>query len=1720
MKAAIQHLVRSRRKDTQRFVASSMLDMRRYLDRLLLFACVLLVAALWLLAVPVMWAQDFQRGFVPYQSYESFAFDSVNLSSGNLLLDIPIVSFPQRGTLHPFSLSLRYNNPHWWGTYQSTCTSNSCTTWITDGRSVHIVRDNTYALIGYSDNVGTPDYPVYVGASHVVDNSGAHHVLEAISNDATGVSATIDGTELIVNTQLSSGLIDSDGMKHSTLWFQTSADPAAGGGDPTVLIMNGFGDTTVDPNGNAITPQFYAPPGGDRYYVNNWIDSLGRFIPAPRQPLPNSYGYPPLGNPFCETLNFPGINGGTAPITFCYTRIQVLSSFPAGTGINAAISPLALTSVTLPNGTQWKFDFDNFGYLSAITLPTGGKISYTWTYSYGCSRNLANLAQGWSPGSFSCERVISTRSFDANDGSGPKTWLYSLPPTAGGGPTVITVTDPGGNDTVHTFGFPNPQIVASSWYELKTRSYSGPQANNNLIKTIDTQYGISPFGGWRAYSPALSNCTDVNPNSNFTPDDTYANISGDLAGAFPTFTTTTWPNGQVSQTKLVYDSGSSYWIAAAHGSFGGYSCPLIYGKQVQKFEYDYGSGAPGPLLRQTNTQYLWQTNSNYLNADFLNLVSSTTILGPSGLQAASTTFAYDETTNGSPNCLCGNSTSVTQWLNGGTSPKIQHAYNSQGMRTKAFDANLNVTQFGYDSTGAFLSQITYPPTNGVQHVETFAFDSNTGLITSHTDQNQQTTSYGYDVMRRLTSVTYPPGGGSETYSYNDSTPNPSFTYTKQINSSTNYVQIGVVDGFGRPIRTQLQSDPGGVTYADTTYDALHRVATVSNPHRTAASSTDGTTSYIYDALGRTCVVIPPDGTTVPGNTCPSSQPANDVFTSYTGSTVTVTDQAGKSRKTVTDGLGRLTQVFEDPAGLNYETDYTYDVLDNLLTVNQKGGSTDSANWRTRTFAYDSLSRLVCASNPESSSAACPATATSSYTTGTTGYAYDANGNLSTKTALAPNQTGTATVITSYSYDALNRLIQKGYNDSGFTPNIQYGFDGVALAGCATPPPTLTDSNPKGRRTAMCDGAGAESWSHDAMGRVLTDARTTNSLTKSTIYAYSPYLDGSINTITYPSGRTLTYSTGGAERLLSVQDNSTSVYYASSVLYAPQGALSSLTNGPNLNSTHIYNSRLQPCWLYTTTGTALATNTTCTGTAATGNILDFKYNFNLGVSNNGNVMGISNNRDTTRSVTSTYDSLNRISSALTTSTHSTSPANCWGETYSADAWGNLQSIAATTNSNYTGCSQESGFDFTNFIGTNNRITYTGYGYDAPGNLNSGSGVSGISYNAENELVTAAGVAYKYDGDDKRVQKSSGTLYWYGVGTDALDETDLSGNLSNEYVYFGSRIARRDPSNNVFYYFADHVGTSRTIAEVAAGQSTATLCYDADFYPFGVERTPIVNTCSQNYKFTGKERDIESALDNFGARYDSSWLGRFMSPDPFSRAGLPLDTQDPQSWNAYAYVRNNPLNLTDPDGTNYLVCEQNEKGVENCADLTNEQYQQFLKDNPNLRVTPSGDIITINKNGTEKKTGSETYYNENDVAAAKTITQWGPVIEAAGLAELIILGPELGPALLGATPEIELTGIGLGAGGLAIGKMGDLNAPDALNPGEYTLPGKGMPNKGSPKANWEQNASMLRFEMSKGKPIRDVSAGKPGSESGFLRAERNLLRDRGWTQRGDYWYPPHK
>src|SRR5271167_447935 len=123
-----------------------------------------------------------------------------------------------------------------------------------------------------------------------------------------------------------------------------------------------------------------------------------------------------------------------------------------------------------------------------------------------------------------------------------------------------------------------------------------------------------------------------------------------------------------------------------------------------------------------------------------------------------------------------------------------------------------------------------------------------------------------------------------------------------------------------------------------------------------------------------------------------------------------------------------------------------------------------------------------------------------------------------------------------------------------------------------------------------------------------------------------------------------------------------------------------------------------------------------------------------------------------------------------------------------------------------------------------------------------------------------------------------------------------------------MARRDSANNVYYYFEDHLGSSRVIT-----QGNGTVCYDADYDPFGKE-VVVTNTCPQNYKFNGKERDAESNLDDFGARYYSSQFGRWTSADwSGGPSTVPYaELVNPQSLNLYAYARNNPVTSADLDG----------------------------------------------------------------------------------------------------------------------------------------------------------------------------------------------------------------
>jgi RHS repeat-associated protein len=348
--------------------------------------------------------------------------------------------------------------------------------------------------------------------------------------------------------------------------------------------------------------------------------------------------------------------------------------------------------------------------------------------------------------------------------------------------------------------------------------------------------------------------------------------------------------------------------------------------------------------------------------------------------------------------------------------------------------------------------------------------------------------------------------------------------------------------------------------------------------------------------------------------------------------------------------------------------------------------------------------------------------------------------------------------------------------------------------------------------------------------------------------------------------------------------------------------------------------------------------------------------------NGNVIQIANGKNSNRTQNFVYDPLNRIWQA-----YSSGPN--WGETYSQsqagpgtafsasvagiDAWGNLTNRSPVTGkTNYEPLNCQ-------VTASNQFLVSCGFNYDAAGNLIK-NGNDTFTYDAENRLIASIvatnGTSYVYDGDGNRVEKcteatttmgapepgvcasnATGLFYFLHEEGGTLAETDLSGNWTATYGLVRGQIVERVdlPANVVHYYFHDHLNSTSIVTD-----GSGNIENESDYYPYGGEMV-ISSGDTNRYKFTGKERDAESNLDYFGARHYASSLGRYMRPDdPFADQ----HPGDPQSWNLYSYVRNNPLNATDPSGHE---CVSNGNGGwqwsgsgETCEDVDaqNEEYKQ--------------------------------------------------------------------------------------------------------------------------------------------------------------------------------------
>ncbi|PYU66621.1 MAG: hypothetical protein DMG52_35815 [Acidobacteria bacterium] len=352
----------------------------------------------------------------------------------------------------------------------------------------------------------------------------------------------------------------------------------------------------------------------------------------------------------------------------------------------------------------------------------------------------------------------------------------------------------------------------------------------------------------------------------------------------------------------------------------------------------------------------------------------------------------------------------------------------------------------------------------------------------------------------------------------------------------------VLDNLGRITTQELVNDPDGSTFVNTSYDINGRVQSTSHPYRSTSDSTYGVETPTYDALGRVTRMTHQDGTysrTFYGAAVAGSGlggVTSQLCSSATygiGYPLLVIDEAGKKRESWTDGFGNVIEVDEpDSSGnLTSPSCYQYDLLGNLLQIVH--------GTQTRAYTYDTLSRVTSSTVPEQAVGS----------SGTTNFYYTSSGGglCSGNPKQVCRRIDPRGITTTYTYDSVYRITGKSYSDS--TPTVTYSTE---QTNCGT----ASLSNGLGRVTGMtvADGSSSALWCYDATGHLITDKRTIAGVMKTISYTFNS--DGSLASIGYPSGRTLTYNIGNAGRPSSAIDSN-------GVLQQPHGA-----NG----NPHLFNER--------------------------------------------------------------------------------------------------------------------------------------------------------------------------------------------------------------------------------------------------------------------------------------------------------------------------------------------------------------------------------------------------------------------------------------------------------------------------------------------------------------------------------------------------------------------
>ncbi|HEV7646404.1 MAG TPA: RHS repeat-associated core domain-containing protein [Pyrinomonadaceae bacterium] len=1143
-----------------------------------------------------------------------------------------------------------------------------------------------------------------------------------------------------------------------------------------------------------------------------------------------------------------------------------------------------------------------WGEISDITTPTSAHIKYEYRHD-----GIHTFTQTSSyDGNEVVKNVVSKKKL-THDGVTDE-WLYWVPvgiPGSGyaGGvinpdgsvytetyvPTDIAFSGTGGQDgmgglTIKAYQNNGKTLIEKKWAALGgfTPVIGAPGQWIGINRVVDTEFTtLRDDQGNRLKMTAKKFNYDYNGNMTQVIQYGWINISN-VTYTNGNNSETGVPTGVPSGTPVMRVTNTSYYNAAADASSANaYKSRNIDSALVILGMPKEATVGDGTIVKSTSELY-------YDGHTDLNTAPTKGNLTKSR--------AWDDANN--------------QWVS------TQSTYSTRGNVLTQTNANGVVTQYTYGSINGYSD--LYPTQTVAAYGTTVArtssavYDFYTGKLVTATDvDNSLSVTTEYDILGRPTKIRNAAGTALESWrrtEYSDFNRRIIVRADLDTMGDGRKIAIEHYDQAGRlrlsrMLENAATEDPYDETSGikiETRYltAAPYSYQLISNPYRAdSAAQASGEQSMGWKLSKTWADGSKQETETFSGAALPAPFVSSGANAASTGKASTesygertlVTDQAGKQRIGKVNALGQLTDVWEitssdgstvsvtfpGAAGsgisAGYLTSYAYDILGDLAEVHQ-GSQTP------RSFTYNSLSRLTAAFNPES---------------GTINYAYDANGNLANTSQL---RSGTANVLTSNTYDALNRVTQRSYTTPNgtpghyqATPTVSYTYDDKTHA--------------KGKLTKVSSSVSTTEYtSFDLLGRVTAHKQTTDGSDYTTAYAYN--LSGALVEETYPSTRKVRSTLDASGDLVEVESrkNSSSAYwsYANSLTYNAAGEVTAMRLGNGLWESTAFNARLQP--------TQIAVGSM----PGTTNLLKLDYGYGT-TQNDGNV------RSQTITVPGlnqpfiqnyTYDSLNRLLSA--TETNNSTPT--WKQSFTYDRYGNRNFDEANTTTltkscgtspNFTVCTADRKKENPSIDVSNNRLSSSdNYSYDLAGNTTDDAGSQSYIYDGENKMVQASdggGIlgTYYYDGDGKRVKKvvpnGETTTFVY----------DASGKMVAEYS------TQLNPTPQASYLISDNLGSPRINTN-----ANGAVISRHDYHPFGEEivssqRSPGLGYQSDEIrkKFTGYERDSETGLDFAQARMYSSQQGRFNTADTLLGSGK---IESAQTWNRYSYVLNNPVNAIDPTG----------------------------------------------------------------------------------------------------------------------------------------------------------------------------------------------------------------